>query len=221
MFRLTSFLQRRPELSYPEFLDYWWREHSPIAAALPGLRRYSTTRPIEQEHTPYDGVAELYFDSREAFDRVLGPDADTEAMNDVANFIGLTDRYHLTETVHVDAERGEDALDAAAPIVEQTQFPVSEFVVFDRVNGVTDDAFDEALAAAVERARSDRAVDWFATGTPADTDPGFEVVLKRTYRDPPGDRRAAPAARYPGLRELVEPRVEFAGYERTVVDELL
>ena len=218
MFRLTSFLQRRPDRSHAGFLDYWWREHSPIAAALPGLRRYSTTRPIDPAATPYDGVAELYFDSREAFDRVLGPGADTEAMNDVPRFIDTTDRHHLDETVHVDGDIGEHSLNTEVPVAEQTGFPVSEFVVFDQDAGVTDEAFDAALSAEIQRARHESEVDWFASGVPAD-DADHDALLKRTHSEPP-ERVPTPAARYPDLRELADPTAEFAGYERTVVDDL-
>lgn len=221
MFRLTSFLKRRPQFSHSEFLDYWWREHSPIAAALPGLRHYSTTRPIEQENTLYDGVAELYFNSREAFDRVLGPDTDTEAINDVTNFIGSTDRYRLTETVHIDSpELDEYTLEDSVPVVEQTQFPVSELVVFDRFDNVSAEVFDGTLSLEIERVRSDQMVSWFATGVSTDDDSGFDVLLKRTYQEPGEKDHSSPARKYPNLCEVAEPIVEFVGYERTVVNEL-
>lgn len=225
VFRLTSFLQRRPEFTHAEFVEYWWREHTPLAAALPGLRRYSTTRPFTATAS-HDGVAELYFDSREAFDRVLGPDAETAAMNDVPEFIASTDRYHLRETVHVDDRPGanERTLLADTPVTEQAGFPTAEFVVFDRPDDVSPTAFDDALAADVERSRNDHDVRWFATAEAVDSDRDHDVAfLKRTYaagRSGSSGGDTTPAARYPRLHGIAEAAVEFAGYERTVVDEL-
>jgi uncharacterized protein (TIGR02118 family) len=81
MIRVTYALRRRSDLSPEEFSRYWREEHAPLLqrhAAELGIRRYvqaHTTptaldkalrmaRSVEPE--PYDGVAEIYFDSVDA-----------------------------------------------------------------------------------------------------------------------------------------------------------
>ncbi|MEF8780883.1 MAG: EthD family reductase [Haloferacaceae archaeon] len=232
MFRLTSFLKRRPEFSHPEFLEYWWREHSPIAAELSGLLKYSTTRPLTPASTPYDGVAELYFEDRAAFDRVLGPDAETAAIEDVPRFIDDTSRYHLREKVHVsDVDTVREELKEGTPVPDQTQFPVSEFVVFRKRDDVFETAFDDALAAAIERQKGKSDVAWLASATPVEEEAEYDVLLKRTVsgvenaeesssREGSPPTRQSPADEYGPVQDLAESTLEFVGYERTVVDEL-
>lgn len=214
MFRLTSFLRRRPEFTHEAFLERWWREHSPLAETLPGLLKYCTTRPVDPSHE-YDGVAELYFDDRDAFDRVLGPDATTDAIEDVPAFIESTSRYHLQETVHVDEVIDRPELEQG-PVVEQTQFPVSTFGAFRRRDGTGVAAFETAIERAAEEARDSPAVRWFATATPTD-DADIDVLVKRTADDPPAGDATPPA--FEPLAAVAAPTLTFVGYERTVVDE--
>jgi uncharacterized protein (TIGR02118 family) len=100
--KLQSFLVRRDEMTHEAFRDYWLTEHVPIARELPGLRCYRTAVPVDSDRSRYDGIAELYFDSVAAFEAVLGPDNDTEAMRDVPNFERTSDRCLVIETVHRD-----------------------------------------------------------------------------------------------------------------------
>ena len=81
MIKITYALRRRPELSSAEFHRYWRTEHAALVrqhADAIGLRRYVQSHTIETPvdeplraarglgPQPYDGVAELYFDSVEA-----------------------------------------------------------------------------------------------------------------------------------------------------------
>ena len=81
MIKITYALRRRPELSAEEFHRYWRTEHAALVrqhASAMGLRRYIQSHTIETPideplrasrslgPEPYDGVAELYFDSVEA-----------------------------------------------------------------------------------------------------------------------------------------------------------
>jgi uncharacterized protein (TIGR02118 family) len=81
MIKITYALRRRPELSAEEFHRYWRTEHAALVrqhASAIGLRRYVQSHTIETPvdqplraarslaPEPFDGVAELYFDSVEA-----------------------------------------------------------------------------------------------------------------------------------------------------------
>lgn len=224
MFRLTSFLDRRPELSHAEFIDYWSRQHSPLAAELPGLQKYSTVRPQSPESAPYDGVAELYFDTREAFNRVLGSSADTDAINDVPNFIDSTTRYHLTDIVHSENSNpsSQQTLDTETPVVQQENFPFTEYVGFRRRETVDEETFSDNLTSIIDRECQSIAVGSFTVGRPTEDNrrESLDVLLKRTVNEMSDDAVSTPAGRYGSLLELADVTVEFAGYERVVVDEI-
>jgi len=66
MHRAMFFLKRRPELDRPAFFRWWLDEHRPLAAKLPGLRRYVISHAVDEEDGAFDGVAELWFDDAAA-----------------------------------------------------------------------------------------------------------------------------------------------------------
>ena len=107
MIKLTFCLRRRPDLDRHEFQRYWRETHGPLVAeraeAL-GVLRYVQCHTIDAGglHTalqsrnggapePFDGVAELWFESLEAFvaDRPDARTAAAELLDDERNFIDL------------------------------------------------------------------------------------------------------------------------------------
>jgi uncharacterized protein (TIGR02118 family) len=89
MIKVTFALRRRADLTLAEFHAYWGEQHAALvrrhAAAL-GIRRYvqsHTLRTVLDEPLraarspdpePFDGLAEIYFDSVEALLAVLSTD---------------------------------------------------------------------------------------------------------------------------------------------------
>ena len=67
MFKAVILLTRKDGMSRAEFRHWMLEEHSPLAKQLPGLRKL-VFNIVENEEAPYDGVSELWFESREAFD---------------------------------------------------------------------------------------------------------------------------------------------------------
>lgn len=64
--KLVTFQKRVPELSRPEFEERWRTIHGPMAAVFPGLRGYMLGFSLDEGEPEADGVAQLWFDSREA-----------------------------------------------------------------------------------------------------------------------------------------------------------
>lgn len=108
MVKLTYPLRRRPEMSRDEFQRYWRETHAPLVrdrAETLHIRRYvqahTLTTPLDDAlHEsrgaavePYDGVAELWWDSVEdlaaAMSTPEGAQAARELLEDEANFIDL------------------------------------------------------------------------------------------------------------------------------------
>jgi uncharacterized protein (TIGR02118 family) len=65
-FKAVILLTRRDDMSAEEFRSWWLDEHAPLAAQLPGVRRIVFN--VVDGNDDLDGISELWFDSREAFD---------------------------------------------------------------------------------------------------------------------------------------------------------
>ena len=108
MLKLVFCLHRLPHLSRAEFQRYWWNTHGPLvrrhASAL-RIRRYVQVHTLDDPlqdalratrggPEAYDGVAELWWDDRAAFEAVLadpaGQAAARELLEDERRFIDLT-----------------------------------------------------------------------------------------------------------------------------------
>ena len=105
MIKLVFALRRRQDLSRDEFQRYWRERHAPLVrehADTLGIRRYVQTHTLpDGVHAalrmsrgapePYDGVAELWFDSLEALANGVASDdgqaAATALLDDERRFI--------------------------------------------------------------------------------------------------------------------------------------
>lgn len=70
MFKVVTLMKRRAGLPIEAFQSRWL-EHAEIAAGAPGLRRYVQSHTLPQGYARgerlYDGISEMWFDSREAW----------------------------------------------------------------------------------------------------------------------------------------------------------
>lgn len=106
MLKLTFCLRRQPRLTLAEFQDYWLNRHGPLVRRLQpalGMVRYVQLHRLDGDLAdgmrrargapdPYDGVAELWWASEEAFRAARGPDAREAGrllLEDEARFIDL------------------------------------------------------------------------------------------------------------------------------------
>ncbi len=107
MIRLVYLLRRKPELSLEEFHRVWRDEHGPLVAfhqVRLGILRYTQSHRVDDPASearaaargmepPYDGVAELWWASEEAFAAASTSDtgrrAAAEVLADEARFIDL------------------------------------------------------------------------------------------------------------------------------------
>ena len=107
MLKLVFVIRRRTDVTPDEFHRYWLQEHGPLARRLLaqlGARRYVQTHTVDPELNlamaagrgtadAYDGVAEISWDSREAFLAAStseeGRRANATLAEDEAKFIDL------------------------------------------------------------------------------------------------------------------------------------
>ncbi len=90
----VDFLTRKAGLPVEEFQRHWLLVHAPVAAAIPGLRRYvqSHTRrsAYEAGRVPaYDGAAITWYDSAEAFRDALASAEYARAAADGPSFLSM------------------------------------------------------------------------------------------------------------------------------------
>ncbi|MEM8769088.1 MAG: EthD domain-containing protein [Pseudomonadota bacterium] len=108
MIRITFLLRRKPELTREAFQDYWLNEHGPLVASHARhihAMRYVQVHAIDHPanaamaearggmEAPYDGVAEVTFENRDALVAALSEPAGQAAaaalLEDEARFIDL------------------------------------------------------------------------------------------------------------------------------------
>ena len=106
MIKLVFVLRRKPSLSREEFQRYWRERHAPLVAERAkaiGVKRYVQVHTLDtplddalREHRrgePYDGVAELWWDSLDdlaaSFGTEDGRKAAGELLADEGEFIDL------------------------------------------------------------------------------------------------------------------------------------
>jgi uncharacterized protein (TIGR02118 family) len=88
----VAFLHRKPGLSLEEFQHHWREVHGPIAALLPGLRRYVQSQTRRSAYAggrvpAYDGVVLTWFDSTEAMFKTVATDEYARVLADGPAFL--------------------------------------------------------------------------------------------------------------------------------------
>ena len=101
--RVHIWLRRKTGMSPEEFRDYWLTKHAPIAGEgyehLTGYVVNLVTRVPEGQVAPYDGVAELTWDSRDDFKADMASDVAKRSTEDLANFTDGFGLLFVEETV--------------------------------------------------------------------------------------------------------------------------
>ena len=89
MFKVVIWMRRREDLTAVAFRNYWLGTHAPLVkASYQGLRRYivNPVAAVPRVEAPFDGLAELVFDSRDAFVAAVRSEGGRAVSADLANF---------------------------------------------------------------------------------------------------------------------------------------
>jgi len=105
MIKSLSLLTRKDGLTHEQFVDHWLNVHAPLAHAVPGLRRYVQSHIVEERKRPdipstdveVDGIAELWYEDREAMARANASPEAKALHADGALFIGRIKSYVIEE----------------------------------------------------------------------------------------------------------------------------
>lgn len=104
MIKLVTLQKRHPSLTRPEFEARWLTIHGPMAAAFPGLRGYMLGFSLDEGEPDADGVAQLWFDSREATQASYASEIGRRGSADASAY--LARREHLLASEHWFATTG-------------------------------------------------------------------------------------------------------------------
>lgn len=103
---MVFLVHRHPNLDAEAFRRYWKDTHAPIAAKLPGLRRYvqkhSNAGP-DGSPPMYDGVAELWFEDAGALEQAMASPQGHAAVADTEKFMDVdrTQGFSVEEVIVV------------------------------------------------------------------------------------------------------------------------
>ncbi|SRR5712692_2987595 len=107
MIKSFGLLPKKPGLSDEQFHRHWRDIHAPLALRIPGLRRYVQSHRLPQpipgfSASPYEGVAEVWFDDLAAASRMReSPEYLEGAFRDRSNFIDISGSLQLATRENV------------------------------------------------------------------------------------------------------------------------
>lgn len=132
-------LTRRPDVSPAEFRRHWREVHGPLAARLPGLRRYHQNHVVDDRQLAIDhargpwsidGISELWFDSEDQMTRALSSGEYKSVARDHQLFVGPTALITAVQNVVVPIDP------SAGPLVKRMS-------ILTRKPGLTPEQFKE------------------------------------------------------------------------------
>jgi uncharacterized protein (TIGR02118 family) len=98
-------IKRKPGMALGEFRQYWRETHGPIAARLPGLRRYVQSHLIDDAYLyaepRFDGVAQLWFDSAVAMRAAFESPQGTASGADGVKFVDQSSQSMFVAQEHI------------------------------------------------------------------------------------------------------------------------
>ncbi len=109
MIKSISLLTRRAGMTHAQFMTHWVEVHAPLALAVPGLARYVQSHIVEERTRPdipttdveIDGIAEIWYDDREAMARAHASPQAKALFDDGTLFIGRIKAFTVEEKVIV------------------------------------------------------------------------------------------------------------------------
>jgi uncharacterized protein (TIGR02118 family) len=98
VFKAIILLTRREDMTHDAFVDWWIKEHSPLAARLPHVRRVVfNIVDAGGEEAGIDGISELWFDSQADFEAAYASDIGRATAADSLAHVSDRVRLFVTE----------------------------------------------------------------------------------------------------------------------------
>ena len=95
MFKAIILLKRGETMSHDDFKTLWLVDHSKKAATLPGVRKIVFN--LAADGSSFDGISELWFDSKEAFEAAYESEIGKAVAADSIAHLADRQRIFVTE----------------------------------------------------------------------------------------------------------------------------
>lgn len=102
MVKMLILLDRKDDMSFEEFHEYYMEEHAPLVEEMDAVDRYVVDFPTDPEKSAYDAVAELYFEDVAALGSAFETDAGQAVQADAENFAADQTSLIVEESVQFD-----------------------------------------------------------------------------------------------------------------------
>jgi len=133
MVKVVEFFRKRTGMPDDEFYDYWLTGHSRVVLSLDGVLRYVQNHPLPETRAAggavFDGVVEIWFESREAMKQNAARPYWKELEADEARFIDRSSLALLLVEEHIIKEGTlpEGAVKSIKPVNRRADMPVPDF----------------------------------------------------------------------------------------------
>jgi uncharacterized protein (TIGR02118 family) len=95
-FKAIILLARAENMSRDAFRDWWLDDHAPLARQLPELRK-AVFNLVRTEDAPFDGITELWFESRRAFEEAYASEIGKQVVADSMAHVSRRERLFVSE----------------------------------------------------------------------------------------------------------------------------
>ena len=92
MVKIVFIAHKRSDMDQEEFRRYWRETHAPIAAKIPGVRKYIQNYAnigFDGTPPPFDGFVEFWFDDEASLERSIESPEGEAALADLRNFLDI------------------------------------------------------------------------------------------------------------------------------------
>ena len=96
VFKAMILLKRNEGTDHQEFRNWWIGQHAALARQLPGVKRLCFN-VVETENAFYDGIAELWFETKEDFESAYQTDIGKAVAEDSMANVSRRDRLFVQE----------------------------------------------------------------------------------------------------------------------------
>lgn len=105
MYKVLHLLKRQAQLDPKDFQEHWRTRHAPLVSKLPRLTRYVQSHVLLQGYgkgeLPFDGVEELWFDTRDGFERAKDSDAASLCQDSLRKFVDIPRSIEMAVALYV------------------------------------------------------------------------------------------------------------------------
>lgn len=95
-FKAIILLARGEGTSRDDFKHWWLEEHAPLAGRLPELRK-AVFNLVTTDGAEFDGITELWFDSRRSFEEAYASDIGKQVVADSQAHVSRRERLFVIE----------------------------------------------------------------------------------------------------------------------------